>query len=103
MKVLCINGNPRRLTFSGRVYTVVAEETCPRCKQVYYDLAELPSVGTFSLNARCGVCRGPMPRTNRRFQRKQRFIPWRPDELNVTIDEVAKLYQPGPRTKETQS
>jgi len=98
MKVLCIRGRPASrmssAVVSGHVYTVLGEVSCKCFKGFIIAEAVWMRVPRhiFKFCPKCGGVVPPPP--SHPVYAAKRFIPWQPDQLNVTEKEVRELYAP---------
>ena len=98
-KLLCVERDRGGLLVVGKIYTYVGSHTCDCEKKLTFVAEEplSPRALRWAFSGRCIVCSGKRPRIPYKIFRSSRFIPWNPDALGITIEEVNQLYQPGPR------
>lgn len=108
MKVLCVERDERgEYLHVGTVYTVVESEYCQKCPRRWYRIEEFPvqapagRMGIWTCKA-CGFSSFYLSMSHRAFLQR-RFIPWKPEELKITEEEVKKLFSPRPTLEEAKA
>jgi len=96
MKLLCVY-DYRGMAFPtpklGGVYTYKGRFDCP-CGVSWYDLAEVPSPFADE-RCWCAKCGREVDRDCSWLTKN--FVPFKPEQLGITEQEVRNLYQPGPK------
>lgn len=108
MKLLCVERDRSERLQVGGIYTLHLEliGPCP-CQHKLVMVEELPAPADFACGIPvCGKCGWKGPRqllpSHYTFLRR-RFVPWYPEELKVTEQQVKELFQPQPNLEEVTS
>lgn len=108
MKLLCIERDRKGLLQVGGIYTPVDERACPGCKVEVWQIEEHPTSSGLAGRIlpwtclRCGTSGyARVPKFSAFL--KRRFVPWNPDELKVTEQQVKELFQPQPTPEECEA
>lgn len=101
MKLLCIERDsfsPPKLRV-GDIYTYTSEYSCAGCNQRWYTVAEI-STPAKPTTGHCPKCKTKIDSLSTQWHfYSKRFVPWNPDSLHISAEEVKALYSPAPKVR----